>query len=185
VRVLYHFSDDPGIAQFEPRPPLQRPDVRPLVWAIDEWHAPMYCFPRDCPRILFWPLPTTTAEDRARWWGDREARMVACTEWSWLPRMAATTLYRYTLPADAFEDLGDAGMFVSREAAIPLAVEPVSDLIGALRDVGVELRLMPSLLPLRGAWDTTMHVSGIRLRNAAGWEPGPEGPLPPAIAPDG
>jgi hypothetical protein len=38
----------------------------PLVWAIDAWHQPMYLFPRDCPRILYWPLATTNAADRIR-----------------------------------------------------------------------------------------------------------------------
>ena len=180
--TLYHFSDDPGIAVFAPRTPVHRPEVQPLVWAIDEWHAPMYFFPRDCPRILYWPLPTTTSDDRVRWWGDRDAHMIACAEWGWLPRIQATTLYRYTLPPDGFEDLGDAGMFVNREAVVPHAIEPVSDLLGALREARVELRLMPSLVPLRGVWDTTLHASGIRLRNAAGWEGGTSDPPPPSIA---
>ena len=56
---LYHFSDDPSITRFVPRPvlvPATRPPGSdwlngPLVWAIDEWHQPMYLFPRDCPRI--------------------------------------------------------------------------------------------------------------------------------------
>src|SRR5438309_11897513 len=113
--ALYHFSEDPDIAVFSPRQPARRPEVQPLVWAIDEWHAPMYFFPRDCPRILFWPLSTTSPEDRAQRWGERDARMVACVEWSWLARIRQVTLYRYTLPAESFEDLDDAGMFVSRE----------------------------------------------------------------------
>jgi hypothetical protein len=33
----------------------------------------------------------------------------------------------------------------------------------------VELRVMESLLPLRGVWDSSLHASGIRLRNARGW----------------
>jgi hypothetical protein len=47
---LYHFSEDPHIAVFEPRAPTARPEVEPLVWAIDEWHAPMYYLLRECPR---------------------------------------------------------------------------------------------------------------------------------------
>ena len=64
---LFHFSDDPAIARFEPRAvlvPSPRAPGRewlngPLVWAIDEPHQPMYLFPRDCPRILLWPRPET------------------------------------------------------------------------------------------------------------------------------
>jgi hypothetical protein len=179
--VVYHFSEDPDIAVFEPRTPAQRPEVQPLVWAIDAWHAPMYFFPRDCPRILFWPLPATTADDRARYWGDRDARMVACVEWAWLPRIREARLYRYTFDDAGFEDLDDAGMRVHRGSVVPAAVEPVGDLLAALKDAGVELRLMPSLLPLRGMWETSLHASGIRLRNAAGWDYTPS-PPPPGIA---
>ena len=82
---LFHFSDDPDIAQFEPRPvrvPVERPAGRewlngPLVWAIDDWHQPLYLFPRECPRILLWPTSRTTKQDRLRWMGDISARMVA------------------------------------------------------------------------------------------------------------
>ena len=30
---------------------------------------------------------------------------------------------------------------------------------------------METLTPLRGLWETTLHTSGIRLRNAVGWDP--------------
>jgi len=167
---LFHFSEEPGIEIFEPRVPAGRPGIDPLVWAIDEWHSPMYFFPRDCPRILLWPLPTTTAADRERWFGASDARILAHVEYAWLERIRTATLYRYLVPPDTFEDLGDAGMHVSRETVHPLAVEPVADLLRSLREAGVELRLMERLTPLRNVWDTTLHASGIRLRNAVGWE---------------
>jgi hypothetical protein len=182
VSVLYHFSEDPSIEVFHPRTPEHRPEVQPLVWAIAEWHAPMYFFPRDCPRILLWPLPTTTPEDRARWFGATEARMIAHVEWGWLERLRSTALYRYTLAAEGFEDLGDAGMYVHRGSVVPRSVEPVGDLFEALRAADVELRLVPSLVPLRGVWETTLHASGIRLRNARGWEGPSSGSAPPSIA---
>ena len=47
---LFHFSEDPSIARFEPRSRSDDPDELPFVWAIDEEHAPHYYFPRDCPR---------------------------------------------------------------------------------------------------------------------------------------
>ena len=174
---LFHFSDDPAIATFEPRPvrvPSARPRGRdwlngPLVWAIDEFCSPMYFFPRDCPRILLWRKPTTTAADLAAWWGARDCRMIAHIEWAWYERFRAETIYRYELPVAPFEDLDDAGMWVSRQTVTPISCEPLPDLALALRDADVELRLMESLLPLRGVWDTSLHASGNRLRNAAGW----------------
>ncbi|GAB4325505.1 MAG: hypothetical protein Kow0010_08050 [Dehalococcoidia bacterium] len=177
IRRLYHFSDEPGIARFEPRPvavPSPRPPGQewlngPLVWAIDEWHQPLYFFPRDCPRILLWPLPTTTDEDLRRWWGDRDVRMVAYVEREWLPRIAQAMVYRYTLPADSFEPLHDAGMWVSRDPATPVGAEAIAGLPHVLQMAGVELVALDDLTPLRGVWRTTLHASGIRLRNAKGW----------------
>ncbi|MPZ99567.1 MAG: hypothetical protein GEU80_09585 [Dehalococcoidia bacterium] len=178
--MLYHFSDDPTIEVFEPRTPAHRPEVQPLVWAIDEWHAPAYFFPRDCPRILVWQVPSTTPEDRERWFDHTDARMIAYLEWDWLERMRSTALYRYTFADEPFESVeGDGWMYVSRETLTPLSVEPVGDLLEALRAAEVEVRLVERLTPLRGAWDTSLHVSGIRLRNAQDWE-GPASSPPPA-----
>jgi hypothetical protein len=175
---LFHFSEDPTIAVFEPRPvrvPAERPPGRdwlngPLVWAIDDWHQPMYFFPRECPRILLWTTPATTEADLVRWWrGARDRRMLAHVEAAWLDRLRATTLYRYRFAPDGFEDLDDAGFWVSRTTVTPLDVEPVGNLLEALSAADVELRVMPDLLPLRGVWQSTIFASGTRLRNAAGW----------------
>lgn len=170
---LFHFSEDPTIEAFEPRLMPARPEITtPLVWAIEAAHQAMYLFPRDCPRILFWALPTTTTEDLDRYWGGRDGvRAVACIEWDWLERMHTTSVTRYHLPPETFEDLRDAGMWVSRETVRPSLVGPVGDLVEALRQDGVELRLMRRLTPLRGIWDTSVHASGIRLRNAQDWQP--------------
>jgi hypothetical protein len=174
---LFHFSDDPDIEVFTPRPvrvPAVRPPGRewlngPLVWAIDEAHQPMYLFPRECPRILVWPLAHTTDEDRATWWQGSAARMIAFVEDSWRERLGAAHLYRYELPDAPFADLKDAGMWVARTAVQPLAVTRIDALPERLRDEGVDLRIVDSLVPLRDVWNTSLHASGLRLRNAAGW----------------
>jgi hypothetical protein len=166
---LYHFSEEPDIRIFQTRPG-RVPEA--LVWAIDECHAPMYFFPRDCPRACFWPGPQTTAEDRERWFAGIEAKMVIAVESAWLERIRSARLYRYTLPEDGFE-LHDAtaGHWVSRSPVSPLSVEPVGDLLAALADAGVELRITPALTEL---WSrviaSTLEFSGTRLRNAQGWK---------------
>ena len=178
---LFHFSDDPAITRFEPRPvgvPSERTPGRawlngPLVWAIEEARQALYLFPRECPRILLWLTPSTTEADRAAWWGGRDCRAIAHIEWAWLERLRTGTLWRYELPAEAFEDLDDAGMWVSRRAVEPIGVERVGDLPVALWADGVELRVMESLRPLKGVWATSLHASGVRLRNAVGWDVGP------------
>jgi len=175
---LFHFSDDPAIGVFTPRPvriPSARPPGRdwlngPLVWAIDAWHQPMYLFPRDCPRVLLWPTPDTTPEDREQWWAGRSCRILAHIEWTWFDRLCAETLYRYELPVDPFESLDDAGMWVSRTPVTPLHIETLTDLPAALRAEGVELRVMENLAPLRELPRTSLHTSSIRMRNAQpGW----------------
>ena len=175
---LFHFSDDPSIEVFEPRPvlvPSRRPPGRewlngPLVWAIDEPHQPMYLFPRDCPRILLWPKPDTTDEDRARWFGERSCRMIAYIEDAWRERVHSGFILRYEFAEAGFENLGDAGMWVSRCAAVPIAVTRFDDLPGELEAQNVELVSLDSLLPLKNVWSTTLHASGLRLRGAKGWD---------------
>jgi hypothetical protein len=174
---LFHFSEDPGIGLFEPRTvAVATPRAAgrewlngPLVWAIDEWHEPMYLFPRDCPRVLVWPTDTSSADDIRRWWGERTCRMIAHIEWGWLERLRRARLYRYELPGDAFETIDDAGMWVSRAAVTPVRIDVIDDLPTALRDRLVELRIMERLAPLRPLWSTSLHVSGVRLRNAVDW----------------
>jgi hypothetical protein len=95
--------------------------------------------------------------------------MVACIEQAWFERLSSTRLYRYEFAAKAFETLDDAGMWVARAAVSPLGVERIDDLAAALRSFDVELRVVPSLTSLRDIWSTSLHVSGIRLRNAEGW----------------
>ncbi|MCK9487173.1 MAG: hypothetical protein M0R73_10835 [Dehalococcoidia bacterium] len=168
---LYHFSEEPGIQEFRPRLMPQRPEMTvPVVWAIERSHQHMYLFPRDCPRALLWPVESTTEADREAWFGRSDARVIAHVEYAWLERIRQATLYRYELPEEAFESLHDAGMWVSRQAVTPRRVEVLGDLFEAMREAGVELRVMERLTPLAGVWEgTTLHWSGIRLRNARGW----------------
>lgn len=178
---LFHFSEDPTIARFAPRPvqvPSQRPPGLdwlngPLVWAVDAWHAPMFFFPRDCPRILLWRTPQTTAADLDHWWrGDRRRRMQAHIEAAWLERVRAARLYRYAFDPASFERVeaaGGPGYWVARGTVEPTEVTPLGDLSTALEAADVELHVMDDLMPLNGAWASTVYFSGSRLRNAVGW----------------
>lgn len=174
---LYHFSEDGQIKRFEPRPVLipsqRRPGMEwlngPLVWAIDAAHSPLYLFPRDCPRIVMWKLNKSSKEDIATYWNDSSKPMVAFFEEAWLDRVDGTRLFRYELPSESFIDLNDAGMHVSKCGVTPLKVDVLDDLIANLKKAGVELRPLPDLSPLKAAWSTSLHVSGVRLRNARAW----------------
>jgi hypothetical protein len=168
---------------FTPRPvtvPAERKAGRdwlngPLVWAIEAKRQYLYLFPRECPRILLWRTPDSTPEDLDRWFGASDCAAIAHIEWGWFERMKAAVLHRYELPPAPFEDLDDAGMWVSREAVTPISMETLTNLPAALRAARVELRIMESLAPLRNVWESTLHASGTRLRNAQGW-----GTPPPA-----
>jgi RimJ/RimL family protein N-acetyltransferase len=180
---LFHFSEDPTIEVFEPRPvrvPSRRPPGLdwlngPLVWAVDDWHAPMFFFPRDCPRVLLWRTPLTTEADLDHWWrGDRRRRMQAHIEAAWVERVRTAKLYRYAFAPDQFErpstSPDEPAYYVARVPVRPLEVTPVGDLVAALEAANVELHVMEDLLPFNGAWESTVHFSGSRLRNAIGWE---------------
>lgn len=70
--------------------------------------------------------------------------------------------------SDTFECLDEcAGYFVSREPVRPLQVEVIEDPIAALLGRGVELRILPTLSPLRDSIvASTLQFSIIRMRNA-------------------
>jgi hypothetical protein len=177
--VLFHYSEEPDIRVFAPRPVASNPESEPLVWAIDAAHSPLYFFPRDCPRVAYWALPTSTPEDIERFLGHTAARWVIAIEGAWLERIRTTQVYAYRLPPDTFVSLRDHGCHVSRETVTPFSVEPVGDLLTRLRDAGVELRITPSLWPLRSALlDATLHFSMIRMRNATPANTAPKLPSP-------
>lgn len=166
---VYHFSEDPTITEFVPRP--SRLDEA-LVWTVDAWTQPLYWLPRDCPRVCFWPLPTSSAADLERWWSGAAGRMVIAIEAGWLERVRACRLFRYSFDAVEFTSLpNDPWMLVSRTTVRPSQLEPVGDLLDAHASGGVELRICQSLVPLgKAIVGSSLHWGLIRMRNAAGWE---------------
>ena len=167
---LYHFSEDPSIERFVPRPVTVGPSDEALVWAVDGAHCHLYYFPRDCPRVLISKSARTSAEDAESFFGHTTATVIAAIESNWLDLMRSTTIYRYTLPSVGFELRNEnAGYWVSERECRPMEVEPIRDLMAALVDAGVELRVMPSLVPLRDAViESSVDFDIIRWRNAIG-----------------
>ena len=168
---LSHVSDRPGIVLFEPR---EAPEInphrpaRPVVWAISDPLLHNYLLPRDCPRVTFYALPGSDPADAARLLGQTAARCVVAVESGWLKTIRQATLYLYELPPEGFEvhDPG-AGYYVSERAVEPVGVRKVDDLLAELVARDVELRLTPSLWPLRDAVvASTLQFSCIRMRNA-------------------
>jgi hypothetical protein len=166
--ALWHFSEDPSLGRFRPQVLAANPEGPPLVWAVDTRHAPMFWFPRDCPRGCVWPVPSTTAEDRERFFGQSAASRVHVMEGGWLGRMQACRLYAYRLPAGAFRPHEVGGYWVTDEPVEADRQLVIDDLAGRHADAGIELRITPSVWPFwRQVANSTVGFSGSRLRNAA------------------
>ncbi len=100
---LLHFSEDPSITRFEPHIPVTNPTHEPAVWAIDADHAPVYWFPRDCPRGSVWAnddAQRALLHERFQ----TTALRVHATELGWLDRIRTVDLYVYELDRAAFEE---------------------------------------------------------------------------------
>src|SRR5438105_4837657 len=146
---LFHVSDQPGIASFDPRPAPSTNPTAPageVVWAIDEEHLPNYLLPRDCPRVTFCALPTSDPADLERLLAGTSAARVVAIESGWLARVRSARLYLYELPPEGFEpeDPG-AGYYVARAPVSPRRVTVVDDLLAELAGRDVELRVLPNL----------------------------------------
>ena len=162
--MLFHISEESGIERFEPRASQYVSDL--VVWAIDAAHLRNYLVPRECPRVTYYAGRETIPADVERFLGLSPA--VVAVEEGWLERLRSCRLHCYHLPPETFECMDEcAGYFVSRVPVVPARVEIFDDLIAELLKRGVELRLVPSLWPLRDAVvASSLQFSLIRMRNA-------------------
>jgi Family of unknown function (DUF6886) len=167
--ALWHVSEDPALATFHPHTPATNPGSPPLVWAVDTRHAPMFWFPRDCPRGCIWPSDRTTPEDRERFFGQSATTRVHVIEAGWLDRMRACRLYAYRMPTEPFRPDDTVGGYWVADGTIE-AVDRVElgDLLDRHAAAGIELRITPSIWPFwRRVVASTVEFSGSRLPNAA------------------
>ncbi|MFP3391222.1 DUF6886 family protein [Brevibacillus sp. SIMBA_040] len=168
MEVLFHYSEDPTITQFVPRAHPSHPGLSPAVWAIDEKQAPMYFLPRDCPRIAFYQTEESKEEDVNRFLGVSTARMIIVIENRWYTQVKEAILYQYSFSPDSFYCWDHrAGYYLSHDPVEPIHVQAVGDLLARLSQEDIELRMTPSLSPLREALlPSSLHFSMIRMRNA-------------------
>lgn len=164
--ALWHVSEDPAIARFEPHVSATAAESEALVWAVDARHLPFYWFPRQCPRGTFWGSTATAPEDAERLLGG--ALRVHAIEEAWSGRMRTAVVFAYRLPEQPFEPHPEVGGYwIARVPIQPLAVEPLEDLVGLHEGAGIELRVLQNLWPL---WNevtgSALEYSGMRLRNA-------------------
>ncbi|SHF20114.1 hypothetical protein SAMN05444392_11049 [Seinonella peptonophila] len=163
---LFHFSEQADIQVFYPRI-VQHPREKPRVWAIDEDHMYHYYFPRDCPRIVFWNSPFTSKSDQIQFFAQTKAKKVIAVENNWYQHIMRAVLYRYQFPSEDFHCIDqNAGYFVAEKAIVPLAVEPIDDLVNRVISAQIELRITPSLWEMHDELiNSTVCFSMIRMRN--------------------
>jgi len=163
---VWHVSEDPSIARFEPHHRAGHSLDELLVWAVDTRHLPLYWFPRECPRATFWANSQTSGEDVSLFLnGDRSLRRHVI-EREWLGRMRARRAVAYRLPAGTFEPWDR--FWISRVAVEPIELVELGDLVERHASAGIALDADDDLLAL---WErvvgSTLDFSGIRLRNAS------------------
>ena len=161
---LFHLSEDPNIALFEPRPSAHTGE--PVVWAISDTRIANYLLPRDCPRVCFRAGPESAPGDVERFLGGD--RVVIAIEAAWEEQLRTHFLYRYAMPDDGFVLQDEcAGYWVSYDAIEPLWMEMLDDLRSAIAAEGVTLKVLPSLWDLHdGVKASSLVFSMIRMRNA-------------------
>lgn len=168
--MLFHVSEQPDIARFDPRP---APDPSSgqtglMVWAIDDAHLHNYLLPRDCPRVTFYAGPHSHPDDVARLLGGTDADYVVAIEAAWFERVLNQTIYLYTFSSESFIRIDEgAGYYIARQLVVPKYVTRLDNLPDELFRRNVELRVMPSLWKLRDAVvESSLQFSLIRMRNA-------------------
>jgi hypothetical protein len=166
--ALWHVSEEPGLGRLVPHVPRSNPSAPPLVWAVDSRHLPLYWFPRDCPRVCIWPVSTTAADDRDRFFGQTGADRIHVIESAWLERMRTCSLVAYRLPTGPFRPHSEVGGYWVADTPVEaLDRIAVGDLLIRHVEAAIELRVTPSIRPF---WErvvaSTVEFSGIRLPNA-------------------
>ena len=181
---LYHVSDKPGIKRFDPRPAPSKSAKQEglMVWAIDYEHLHNYLLPRDCPRVTFYAAEDSDPKDVEKLMRGTCAKHVVAVEAGWLPEIQKHCIYRYEFDPKGFTCVDKvAGYYISREPVVPVAETKIDDVLSALLEHDVELRVMPSLWKLREAViHSTLGYSIIRMHKAKPPEEGYDAyhPLP-------
>jgi hypothetical protein len=166
--AVWHVSEDPSLSRFRPRGRAANPAALPQVWAVDTRHAPMFWFPRDCPRGCIWPVSATTPADREGFFRQTAANRIHVMECGWLRRMQDCRLYAYRLPSEPFRPHEVGGYWIADEPVDAIEQVVIDDLLGRHADAGIELRITPSIWPFwRRVANSTVEFSGSRLRNSA------------------
>lgn len=162
---LFHYSEDASIDAFTPHVPATNPSQRAAVWAIDAERAPLYWFPRDCPRVTVWANDDEQQRALSACFMITARRVHAAPN-GMLDQIRACALWEYVFDPAPFVPWPEAeGQWVAYETVHPLEVRPVGDLLAHHAEAGVELRFVPNLAVLRAAVvESGLPFSVVRFR---------------------
>lgn len=164
--LVHHFSEDGLIERFVPRPAPSDPSLPPGVWAVGPDHAPLYWFPRRCPRVTVWATGPAHIEVMRERFGT-DATRICAAESGWLDRIRSCRLYRYEFDMADFRPENQPGHFVAIESVEPVRVEPIDDVLALHAAAGVELRITPTLGGLMDQiLESGLPYNVVRLRDA-------------------
>ncbi len=164
---VYHFSEDPAIERFVPHVPPTNPGAGAHVWAIDGDHAPLYWFPRECPRVTVWARDAGERSQLESRFDTTSAR-VHWVEHGRLTTIAEAELFVYELDAAPFAPWAEAeGQWIADDEIVPRSVVPLGNCIDRHRAAGVDLRVVDDLWPhVDAVVACGLPFSIVRLRNA-------------------
>ena len=160
---VLHYSEDASIEVFEPHVPTTNSTSVPLVWAIEPRYAPLYWFPRACPRVAVWANNLAQRAAVTARWGTTSDRVQfadrADEQW-----IRSTPLFEYTFDPDDFEAWPQAeGQWVATRAVRPRARRSLADAVDVQRSAGVDLRLVDNLDAVRiGVIESRLPFSIVR-----------------------
>jgi hypothetical protein len=144
-----------------------RLNLRPYIRDIPDFPTKGILFRDITPLLKHGPAFRRAIRELARTHRQVLPDAVVAIESRWLRTMQGATLYRYIMPPATFRSLEDYGAYVSRDPVIPVAVQEMPDLVGAMAAAHVESRVCPSLRPLADEIvKSTLHWSLVRMRHA-------------------
>jgi hypothetical protein len=168
MQHVYHVSEASNIEVFQPRvPPTSAAGTQsPVVWAVDRSYLPNYLVPRECPRVTFQRTSASSKPDEERLLGFGEASHVVAIESAWYQTALGSTIWVYEFSPGSFACAdATAGYFVSPLAVSPVGRRQVMNPLVEIVRMGVELRVVPSLLALaKEVVSSSLAFSCIRMR---------------------
>lgn len=137
-----------------------------LVWCLTEPALPNWLTPRDCPRVGYRAIDSSSEEDIARFFSSTSRHCVVI-ERDWLARMLTTTLFVYEFDSVNFYFDETAGFYVSDQTEVPISVTVYNDLFGELFRRDVEIRILNNLWELASSiQQSTLKWSLCRMKYA-------------------